>query len=124
MADELRQHLGCLRWFEYSGCCSRFIPTGYDSSIQFRPVSIRETSQIKMQSIEFQLNDGHEFIELCNLLKLTGIASSGGQGKLMVSNGDVMVDRQAEIRKTAKIRAGQVVECLGARITVIAAGQV
>ena len=44
-----------------------------------------------MQSIEFQLNGGHEFIELCNLLKLTGIASSGGQGKLMVSNGDVLV---------------------------------
>ncbi|HQW21475.1 MAG TPA: RNA-binding S4 domain-containing protein [Rhodocyclaceae bacterium] len=77
-----------------------------------------------MQSIEFQLNGGHEFIELCNLLKLTGIASSGGQGKLMVSNGDVMVDRQTEIRKTAKIRAGQVVECLGTRITVITAGQV
>ena len=77
-----------------------------------------------MQSIEFQLNGGQEFIELCNLLKLTGIASSGGQGKLMVSNGDVMVDRQTEIRKTAKIRAGQVVECLGTRITVIAAGQV
>ena len=77
-----------------------------------------------MQSIEFQLNEGHEFIALCNLLKLAGIASSGGQGKLMVSNGDVMVDRQTEIRKTAKIRAGQVVECLGTRITVITAGQV
>ncbi len=75
-----------------------------------------------MQTIEFQLDDAHPHIELCNLLKLTGVASSGGQGKLMVANGDVTVDGQPESRKTAKIHAGQVVECLGTQITVIAAG--
>jgi len=31
------------------------------------------------------------------------------------------VDGQAESRKTAKIRAGQVVECLGVRIAVVGA---
>jgi ribosome-associated protein len=74
-----------------------------------------------MQTIEFQLDVLHPHIELCNLLKLTGIASSGGQGKLMVANGDVTVDQHPESRKTAKIRAGQVVECLGTRISVTAA---
>jgi len=74
-----------------------------------------------MQTIEFQLDGQHPHIELCNLLKLTGIASSGGQGKLMVANGDVTVDDRPESRKTAKILAGQVVECLGTRITVTAA---
>ena len=77
-----------------------------------------------MDSIEFELADGHDFVELCNLLKLTGVASSGGQGKLMVANGDVMVDGQPESRKTAKIRAGQVVECLGQRIVVLAAAAI
>ncbi len=77
-----------------------------------------------MKNIEFILNGDKDYIELCNLLKLTGIASSGGQGKLMVANGDVMVDSEVETRKTAKIRVGQIVECFCARITVIPAGQV
>ncbi len=75
-----------------------------------------------MQEIEFQLvGQGDEaYVALCNLLKLTGIASSGGQGKLMVANGEVRVDGQPEARKTAKIRAGQVVECFGQRIVIVA----
>lgn len=66
----------------------------------------------------FQLQG--EYIELCNLLKLAGIANSGGQGKLMVSEGIVVVDGQTEFRKTAKIRAGQIVQCMGQHIQVIA----
>lgn len=69
-----------------------------------------------MQFLEFRL-DG-EYVELCNLLKLTGVADSGGQGKALVAEGAVTVDGQPESRKTAKIRAGQMVECHGTRITV------
>jgi ribosome-associated protein len=58
---------------------------------------------------------------LCDLLKIEGIADSGGQGKAMVAEGIVRVDGEIELRKTAKIRAGQVVECLGQEIQVIAA---
>ena len=75
-----------------------------------------------MPTIEFRLSDDRQYVELCNLLKLTGIANSGGQGKLMVANGDVSVDGRPESRKTAKISAGQEVECLGTRIAVLAAG--
>ncbi len=66
----------------------------------------------------FELNG--EYIELCNLLKLAGIANSGGQGKLMVSDGMVEVDGKIETRRTAKIRAGQTVVCMGQKIEVIA----
>lgn len=66
----------------------------------------------------FVLRDGAEYIELCNLLKLAGIAGSGGQGKAMVAGGEALVDGQPELRKTAKIRAGQTVECLGRRVLV------
>lgn len=69
-----------------------------------------------MKTLEFQLQGEH--IALCDLLKLTGLASSGGQGKAMVADGMVSVDGQAESRKTAKIRTGQVVECLDMRIHV------
>lgn len=67
--------------------------------------------------MEFTLRD--DYIELCNLLKLAGIADSGGRGKAMVVEGLVQVDGQPETRKTAKIRAGQVVECMGQTITVL-----
>lgn len=68
----------------------------------------------------FELNG--EYVELCNLLKLAGIAESGGQGKRMVAEGEVTVDGQPESRKTAKIRAGQVVSCHGVTLRVVAPG--
>lgn len=55
-----------------------------------------------METIELRLRG--ENIALCDLLKLTGVANSGGQGKLLVANGDVTVDGQSESRKSAKIR--------------------
>ena len=69
--------------------------------------------------IEFKLKG--DYIALCDLLKTAGIANSGGQGKAMVADGLVTVDGKIELRKTAKIRAGQIVECLGQQIKVVAA---
>ena len=71
-----------------------------------------------MDTMEFKLRG--EYIALCDLLKLAGIADSGGQGKLMIANGDVTVDGQLESRKTAKIRANQTVRCLGRTVQVVA----
>ena len=71
-----------------------------------------------METIQFPLRG--EQVRLCDLLKLAGVAESGGQGKHMVANGEVTVDGRPESRKSAKIRAGQVVECRGARIVVTA----
>src|SRR5690606_8276723 len=86
-------------------------------------ISVRQalTKQIRkpMETIQFHLKSEH--IALCDLLKLTGIADSGGRGKAMVAEGLVNVDGQVENRKTAKIRAGQLVECMGSRIEVTAA---
>jgi ribosome-associated protein len=70
-----------------------------------------------MQQIEFQLRG--DFVELCNLLKLTGVCDSGGAGKALVAEGVVSVDGQVELRKSAKIRAGQVVTLGDARIKVL-----
>jgi ribosome-associated protein len=62
-----------------------------------------------MQRIDFDLDPGHEYVELNQLLKLVGIADSGGHGKAIVASGEVTVDGVQELRKTAKIRAGQTV---------------
>jgi ribosome-associated protein len=69
-----------------------------------------------MNQAEFQLRGEH--VALCDLLKLAGVTDSGGQAKLMIANGEVTVDGQAELRKTAKIRAGQTVRCAGWEIRV------
>lgn len=72
-----------------------------------------------MQILEFELDREH--VELNQLLKLAGLADSGGQGKAIVASGAVTVDGQVELRKTAKIRAGQVVRIEDVEIRVIAA---
>ena len=69
-----------------------------------------------LRHIDFELRG--EFIPLDALLKATSIAPSGGVAKMMVGAGDVQVDGCEELRKTCKIRAGQVVEALGVQIRV------
>ena len=69
-----------------------------------------------MQKVSFELNG--EFVELNQLLKLVGLCDSGGAGKMMVASGEVKVDGKQELRKTAKIRAGQRVTVGDVQITV------
>jgi ribosome-associated protein len=76
-----------------------------------------------MQTIEFNLAPGADYIEVHQLLKVTGASNSGGEGKAMVADGMVSVDGAPETRKTAKIRAGQVVTCGNARIVVHGAAE-
>ena len=65
------------------------------------------THMTEFNTIEFNLST--EYVELCSLLKLVGIADSGGRGKTMVAEGLVKVDGVLETRRTAKIRSGQTV---------------
>jgi ribosome-associated protein len=74
-----------------------------------------------MQQIEFRLN--REFVQLNQLLKLTGLCDSGGAGKALVAGGGVSVDGSVELRKTCKIRVGQVVGLGDVEIRVVAAEQ-
>ncbi|MFY7864013.1 RNA-binding S4 domain-containing protein [Roseateles sp.] len=71
-----------------------------------------------MQTLDFELRG--EYIELDKLLKATGLVESGGRARVLISEGNVQVNGQDELRKTAKIRAGQVVALHGVRITVLA----
>jgi ribosome-associated protein len=73
-------------------------------------------SEDKMQKVSFELSG--EFVELNQLLKLVGLCDSGGAGKMMVAGGTVKVDGKKELRKTAKIRAGQKVSVGDVQISV------
>ena len=72
-----------------------------------------------MQTLDFELD--RDFIELNQLLKLAGLCDSGGAGKQLVASGVVRVDGATELRKTAKIPAGQQVQLDDVLIRVVAA---
>ena len=77
-----------------------------------------ERRQWGMQNIDFAIRG--EFITLDRLLKAQGLAPSGGAARAMISEGLVQVDGQDELRKTAKLRPGQVVGLAGVRIRLTA----
>ena len=60
-----------------------------------------------MPRLDFELIG--DYVELNMLLKLTGLCDSGGAGKRLVADGAVKVDGITELRKTCKLRAGQIV---------------
>lgn len=72
-----------------------------------------------MEQVDFELEPGHDFIELNQLLKLVGVCESGGAGKALVSTGAVRVDGVVESRRTCKIRAGQRIRVGGFDIRVL-----
>jgi len=68
--------------------------------------------------IEFALRG--EWVPLDALLKATGLAPSGGMAKRMVGQAQVRVDGAIELRKTCKVRAGQVVSLDDTQVQVVA----
>lgn len=67
---------------------------------------------------EFQLKDS-EYIELCDLMKVTDMTSSGAEAKHIIAEGKVKVDGQVELKKRCKIRAGQLVSYKGHEVKVM-----
>lgn len=59
--------------------------------------------------LEFQLQ-GKAFVELDDLLKLTGLCDTGGMAKTVIAEGRVKIDGTVELRRRRKIRTGQTVE--------------
>ncbi len=67
---------------------------------------------------EFSL-DGREYIPLCDLLKIMNLCETGGQAKIVISEGAVKVDGQVELRKRCKIWPGSMVEFGKQKISVV-----
>lgn len=51
-----------------------------------------------------------EPVELYKLLKFEGLASSGGEAKFFISEGQVSVNGEIETRKRKKIVSGDIIE--------------
>jgi ribosome-associated protein len=56
----------------------------------------------------FQING--DYIELIGLLKAMGIAETGGHAKAIVEEGLIVRNGEVELRKRAKLIAGDVIE--------------
>lgn len=67
--------------------------------------------------MKFKL-EKEEFIRLGDLLKITGLAHTGGEAKQLIQEGKVKVDGQVRTERGAKIRSGQIVEALSERVEV------
>jgi ribosome-associated protein len=67
---------------------------------------------------EFRLA-GHDYIELCDLLKVLGWCGSGGEAKIRIASGEALVEGEIELRKRCKVRSGQTVEFDGNTIKVV-----
>ena len=66
---------------------------------------------------ELQINT--EFIRLDNLLKLAGAASTGGQAKYKIQNGEVTVNGEVCTMRGKKMRAGDRAVCGDVAVEVI-----
>ncbi|MAO45949.1 MAG: RNA-binding protein [Crocinitomicaceae bacterium] len=60
-----------------------------------------------MPEIKFPLTT--EYIDLLQLLKATSIVMSGGEAKVLVDDGFVLVNGEPESRRRRKLRVGDVV---------------
>ena len=59
-----------------------------------------------------------ETLSLNDALKLSGLAETGGQAKLLIQSGQVKVNGEVETRRKRKIRAGDVIEVNGEEFEV------
>ncbi|MFB6343825.1 RNA-binding S4 domain-containing protein [Saccharicrinis sp. FJH62] len=69
--------------------------------------------------LTFQLKT--EYIELIKLLKVMQWVQTGGHAKIVVEEGEVMLNGETEYRKRAKLRDGDIVEFEGQKVKIIGA---
>ncbi len=71
--------------------------------------------------MEFTLKS--EYIELMKLLKFENLVQSGGEAKLVIDDGVVLVNGEVELRRRKKLRDGDIVIFEGNEIKVVKAAE-
>jgi ribosome-associated protein len=59
-----------------------------------------------------------EYLKLDSFLKAVNVASSGGEAKILIGDGQVRVNGQVELRRGRKLRPGDRVAVAGRSFTV------
>jgi len=60
----------------------------------------------------------NEPVELYKILKFEGMAASGGEAKLVIEQGQVLVNGKIETRKRKKINSGDIIEFASEKICI------
>ena len=68
---------------------------------------------------EIQIREEDEFIKLGQLLKKAGMVSSGVEAKVVIQDGEVLVNGEVETRRGKKIYEGDEVTFDGQTIRVV-----
>lgn len=63
--------------------------------------------------------EGHEFIQLNQLLKLLGLVETGGEANQCITDGLVNVNGSTELQKRKKLREGDIVIFDEQTITIV-----
>jgi len=66
--------------------------------------------KIKLRGVR-QIPIKGDFIRLDALLKYASIASTGGEAKIMIQNGEVFVGEEVCAQRGKKVRPGDIVRC-------------
>jgi ribosome-associated protein len=69
---------------------------------------------------EVELNK--EPVELYKMLKFEGLVASGGEAKIVIAEGQVVLNGEVETRKRKKIVAGDIIEFAGEKLQITLAG--
>ena len=69
-----------------------------------------------MKSIK--LREGEEFIKLGQALKLAGLVSSGVEAKIVIQDGQVIVNGEVDTRRGKKLYSGDTFSLEGEEVTV------
>lgn len=67
--------------------------------------------------MDFELTE--DYIELVKLLKVVGVAETGGMAKQIVSNEEVLHNGNVETRKRLKVRKGDHIKVREVEINII-----
>jgi len=73
--------------------------------------------KIKLRGVR-QIPVKGDFIKLDALLKYASIASTGGEAKIMIQNGEVYVGGEVCAQRGKKVRPGDIVRCGGSTLLV------
>ncbi|MEV6303574.1 RNA-binding S4 domain-containing protein [Actinoplanes sp. NPDC051861] len=60
-----------------------------------------------------------DMIRLGQFLKLADLIETGGEGKILITSGDVSVNGEVDTRRGRQLHPGDVVEVLGRRARVV-----
>ena len=101
----------CNAWFHLSQC----LPSG---AILFgllcKPGHFRIVRGIKLREVAVTT----EPVELYKVLKFEGMATSGGEAKSVIADGQVIVNGKVETRKRRKIVSGDIIEYAEEKILI------